>query len=79
MTYSGAKEQLNDKCFSKHHSFHIQQHCIIILILVPVVKDLICRTAEMVQCMSGKLENEVKEQKQKQENTDDLEKNIYII
>lgn len=39
MTYCGAKEQLNDKCLSKRHSFHIQQQRrIIILILTTMVR-----------------------------------------
>lgn len=74
LTYWGAKEQLNDKCFSKRHSFHIQQQ--IFLFCGQKIS-----LAKLLQRITGNLGNdkEVEELKQEQENTDDLEKYIYVI
>lgn len=68
MTYCGAKEQLNDKCFIQT-SFHLTDRSKYCFHYFFTSTDIILRKR---QESAGKLENRT-ERKQTQENTDDVE------
>lgn len=68
MTYCGAKEQLNDKCFIQT-SFHLTDRSKYYFHYFLLAWILFCVSGKRVL---GKLENQM-EPKQTQENTDDVE------
>lgn len=62
MSCCGAKEQLNDKCFTKWHFFHTQpSKGIPPPFSFLQTKTLICIIVEKMKCITDKSENEMKD------------------